>query len=302
VARDVLDLALRDQRMKAIGAEPDVEKTQRKPIRKQVTRLTQEQYDALDPRQRAAVDFNALLVGAVRKDRQHQEQYETASEEERTKYEGAVTEMFGKDRGSETYAPETMAVLRQIDYKDPNADLDDFLGLKATIKVKDLDDLEPLTTPPAVTVSGEAQISDMKLERVSLARNLAEGVRDLETTLADSKRFLQTVQAGARHDRGFDVESMGGKPTEPKIGLGYGEGTFSAEGAPTNYDGYFQQAFAMTLAHNVTMDEVVDAVRVDRPDLLEAFKTYAANRQRNNKLRTEKILGTPEEVTTDGAE
>ena len=137
----VLD-AERAQRKHAIGADKK-DHSGKVPISKRTDRMTQEEYDALTPEQRAAVDFNAMLVQAVRTDRHQQEEYKP-SDEQRAAYDQSVTDMFGQGGGSKMYAPATMAVLGQLGYQDNASDLDDFLRLKAAIKEKDLKRIDPM--------------------------------------------------------------------------------------------------------------------------------------------------------------
>jgi len=99
--------------------------------------LTWEAYDKLTPDQRAAVDFNSLLVEAREKDLQP---WEPMSSEEFTQYGKDVREMFGEKGGSRRVAPATVALLKRIDFKAVGQDLDEFLSLERAISVDELGD------------------------------------------------------------------------------------------------------------------------------------------------------------------
>lgn len=124
------------------------------PEKNKVYRMSDEEYLALTPKQRAAIDFNTALVTAVRQDKRNQERYgrsvtengmvaisgeSAVGEEQRKLYEADLESMFGSDRGSDFYAPATVALLKDIGYKNENADLDDFLNLKMAVDDKDLE-------------------------------------------------------------------------------------------------------------------------------------------------------------------
>lgn len=136
-ARQKLEAALRFQRAHAIGMDKAYNP---KPIKKRVDPLTDAEYQAMTPLQRAAVDYNTKLVKAVRTDRRLQNEYELDDMAQQT-YDESINKMFGEDGGSTQMAPATVEFLKTIGFSDKEADLDDFLQLKAAIKTKDLPSL-----------------------------------------------------------------------------------------------------------------------------------------------------------------
>mgnify|MGYP000370241441 CR=1 FL=1 len=117
-AQAKLDAALRARRVEALkvpGEEPAPEGSKPKPgnIAKQTEPMTWEDYNALTPLRRSAVDYNTSLTRAVRRDRQMQDEY-SPGDQQREAYDKTVARLFGEDGGSDWYAPETVALLQQI--------------------------------------------------------------------------------------------------------------------------------------------------------------------------------------------
>lgn len=204
------------------------------------TPLSQEAYDALSGNQRAAVDFNTLLSEAVKKDLKYQDKYKP-SKDERERFDAAEKAMFGSDRGSDNdiFAPETMAVLRQLHIgKDKAADFDDYLGLKVVItpeEVAHIDSKIPDSTP--ATMANPQFLQNMNggdsgpIERARLVQDQAARTNAaLKEVLGKGRQmaedFRTTLQLGRRND----VADMGGiNAAAPQQLLGFGEGasTFS---------------------------------------------------------------------------
>ena len=98
--------------------------------------LTEEAYNALAPRQRAAVDFNTALQKAVAEDLANPGVGDAA-------YEDKVSSLFGEKGGSDRYAPRTVELLQAFGMGDTaKGDLDNYLDL--TMMIRD-DDLAKLT-------------------------------------------------------------------------------------------------------------------------------------------------------------
>ena len=128
--------AERAKRAEILGITTGALTTTPELIKDMTHRMTREEYDALSDKQRAAVDFNTSLAKAVRRDLRLQDKYDP-SKEERKNYDAASESMFGKDHGSEIYAPETMALLRQLKVKDTADDLDVCLALGVSAVISD---------------------------------------------------------------------------------------------------------------------------------------------------------------------
>lgn len=240
----------------------------RKQVNRATDRMTWAEYNALSPAERAAVDFNGLLVRAVRKDARNQDVYEkTASPEEKATYKATVEQLFGPDRGSETYAPETVAVLSQLDFADKNADLDDFLSLRTAVTA---DDLKLIDT-------GGAPLNEAGQDRLELQQGLAESTSALRETLARGSMMLQNFKTTALAERSQHVTLLGGDPSEVHAALGFGT---------SDTDKYFQQAFDL-LADKANADKFEGILRHTGEDLRgwgidpKAFYRYLDVRTRN---------------------
>lgn len=267
-AESALADALRNQRRHAIGVDnPDSDR------RDQVKPLTAEQYEALDPRQRQAIDFNTMLVRAVHRDAKHADDYPSGGKE-RAEYDKTVNDLFGEFRGSDSYAPETVALLKQIGFSDKNADLDDFLSLKAAIHARDVKSLagpEP-TIKDALTVPERDEAHPVRQDRQDLAAMLAAKTGQLEKTLAQGQSLLQTITATANADRNDLVGRFGGVASNVKPDLGYGQ---------TSRDQYYQLTFNTMARKDADVKKVLALVNQEHPEDYEDFLRYASGRLTN---------------------
>jgi hypothetical protein len=245
-------------------------------------------YEHYTPTQQAAVDFNRMLVEAVHKDRKLQDKYDSQSDLQRTEYDDAISRMFGEDRGSETFAPETVALLTQLGYSDPNADLDDFLSLKAGIGRKNIEAMAahqaPAPAAPGVeTAPGLSVLDSMnpeKKDRFDLAKSLAHTTEQMEATIARSNKVLSSFSDTARVDRNDLLDKFGGRKNKPEGGVGYeAPGQLDANGNATDLNTYFQQAFDMLANKKVDSEAVLaDARSVLSPGSLKQFMAYLDDR------------------------
>src|SRR5690606_20013309 len=96
--------------------------------------MSWDDYNALSPRQRAAVDANTAIINAVNADRSD---WEAGRRVEMDGYDEALMALFGETGGSDMYAPRTVAVLQQLGLGDTHlasvGDLDDYLNLRALV-------------------------------------------------------------------------------------------------------------------------------------------------------------------------
>ena len=97
--------------------------------------LTWEAYNELSDPQKAAVGFNTLLVDAREKDLAKSW---SMTPEQRAEYDAAVYGMFGDNGGSATLAPNTVALLKDLDLTAVGQDLDEYLSLERAIDVNEL--------------------------------------------------------------------------------------------------------------------------------------------------------------------
>ncbi len=248
-------------------------------------RMTWKEYNALTPSQRAAVDFNTMLVRAVRKDKKMDNQYPEVSTDENLTYDKTLEKMFGSsDRGSKTYAPETLGLLKQIGYHDTSADLDDFLNLKAAITSKDLADLPTVAgVPQAVAYSGQAP---ERTEELGVKREIAASTLDMEKTLAKGNEMLASINQLAAQERWFTVSKLGGTENQIREGLGFGEPKLDPEtGAPADLNTFFQKGYNDLSDKAKDPKETLGILKSTlSPSEMDAFLNYADARS-NNAMR-----------------
>lgn len=258
--------------------------------------LTTEEYNKLTVRQRAAVDYNTLLVDAITKDLKNQDEYADLKGTKReARYNKTVKQLFGTDRGSDIFAPETVAVLKQIAYNpaldkvigDKLADLDDYLGLKATVTEADLAGL--------VGNAGRGRWSILNANdrgRTEYVNQFADTAERLAKAMDNSRPLLQNLSESAelaRFGTEYDAAKMGAAGTDPDGFLGFNQPKFevdpnTGEKVPANLDTYFQQAFEnLGLEQNRGKeDDIIGAMnQILKPDEMDKFFQYADIRSRN---------------------
>jgi len=101
--------------VKAVGENEAVDLVNNKEIKGKTKQLSWDEYNSLTPLQKAAIDYNTMLVKAVKTDNRNREQYvDTDSQQYKTYTEAFERMCPGQNVASAKYSPETMAVLRQI--------------------------------------------------------------------------------------------------------------------------------------------------------------------------------------------
>lgn len=197
-------------------------------VGKMTKAMTQEEYNGLSDRQRAAVDYNTLLTEAVARDVKNQDKYLKLrpDSDEVKSYNKLSEKMFGDDRGSEMYAPETLDVLRQLKLtSDDAADLDDYLSLKAAITDKDLKTLDLKGSDPYFVGKSERPAGPRAeaTTREDYVSGLADRAVALQKSLAEDEIFLDTIGNTAAAARGQFATGLGAEPRDLKPSLGFGK-------------------------------------------------------------------------------
>ena len=104
-----------------------------------IKELTWDEYDALSPRARAAVDANSALLNAVRQDKQANLLSKESGDDS---YNEGVKALFGEHGGSDTYAPATLKVLQDLGLSNTETgDIDQYLSGGALLRADDLPNL-----------------------------------------------------------------------------------------------------------------------------------------------------------------
>jgi len=279
----------RAEREKVLGISTGALTTTPEMLKEAVDQLTPKEYNALSARQRAAVDFNTMLATAVRKDLNRQDtKYANVGDQQKATYEKSVEKMFGEN-GSDLYAPETMAVLRQLKIKDPTDDLDDYLNLKVAITEDDLKNIgeKPVShAAPAFAQGPSEGLDEDERKRLGLQEDYISQTQQLQQALVKGKQMLQSFQATAASERAEDLGFLGGSsPLASRPSLGFQPARFTESGAPADLNTYFRRAFEdLTNEKNPDRAKVLDALQVDlHPDELQAFMDYATTRARNSR-------------------
>lgn len=294
----------RAEREKMLGISTGALTTTPEMLKEQLKQLTPEQYQHLSTRQRAAVDFNTMLATAVRKDLNRQDRYKSVGDQQRATYDESVKNMFGKEHGSDLYAPETMAVLRQLKIEDPTDDLDDYLGMKVAITEDDLKNVTEKQPVPNYVIDG--RVPEESRGKLSVVEGLVDKTQQMESSLAKGKAMLQSFQATAAAERADDLGRLGGSsPLASRPGIGYQPTKLTETGAPADLNSYFRQAFDALANEKQSKDrpQILQALQADlHPDELEAFKSYADTRLRNTQLYGASMGDNPEAQYTSPKE
>ena len=157
-------------------------------------------YEKMTDDQKAAIDFNTLLVEARESDL---DKKITLSTPERTKYDETVKRIFGEGGGSDTVATHTVDLLDQLDMDVVGQDLDEYLSLERAFddteigdfkfSKRDVQTLESLAGGEGVDLTPEQQTANYA--QIRTPENLASvdtaGVQQaqkmIETKLQDPK-------------------------------------------------------------------------------------------------------------------
>lgn len=202
--------------------------------------MTAEDYAALTPKQKAAVDLNTMLVEAVKRDM-------GVTREEGKKYDDRVQAVFGEDASTtQPFAPNTMNLLESIGYKGDTTKVNDFLKLKAAFDADDVGDLK--------LRKGEAP--DANLMSAGFSRDAVQASLVESLTGARTDKDLR----GGALDTQRDLLGTNEK-------LGYGEA--NPEGDRTGQlNAYFQQAFETmsTKGSGVKPEAIMDEARARMDD------------------------------------
>ena len=219
--------------------------------------LTWAEYDKLSDEQRNAVDFNTLLVRAREQDLSNSQAYTT---DQRSTYDDEVKAIFGEQGGSEQYAPNTVALLKQIDFKAVGQDLDEYLSLERAftadeIKNFNLDDVPELKQLGEGGTSYKGARSTANLQAVDAAA-VTKSADSINKAMQDSTAVLNSFYATMEQQRLPIMDTLGGK------------------GLRLNGDPYQQTGFPLTGQTFVKGDEASEKAKF----LNDSYAAAAAGR------------------------
>jgi len=244
--------------------------------------MSWEDYNALSDRQRAAVNYNTMLVDAREKDL---EGVEPKSKRMGKRYDRSVDQLFGEEGGSDTYAPNTVAVLRQIDFDGVGQDLDDFLGLRTAITAKDLKNFDvPQINAATLPVVNSLMQGTPKEELGVVKQGIATSTEALEQKLIEGGQMIKNFQQSAQG-------ALFNDPIDPQgIYLGLDMPNIKV---PAGFRGgeqqkVFEQVFTNLASKELTgvVDEVwADAKRMFEPyGEFDKFRRYVDTRSTSEAL------------------
>lgn len=273
-----------------LGADP-VQPTPTVKSKNRSAPMTLKAYNALSPAQRAAVDFNTLLVGAREKDLNTSY---APTQGETKKYDRTVEKMFGEEGGSETYAPETVGLLKSIDFKGVGQDLDEYLSLERAVSAKELGDFKftqdtPVRLPAAAAPTPQQYTEARRPENLATldstiieaaADQIAEAMTSADTVMRD---FTDAMLV----QRYTDVQALGGAGgglAEPEWGYGQ-PGAFTSENDALG-DEFFKFVYDFTTdTKNTSMEPIwgyLDQYQFTPAETQQLF-TYISDRAKNDK-------------------
>lgn len=180
--------------------------------------LSYDTYLKLTPDQKAGIDMNALFVNAHEKD---MKETNTPTEEQRKVYDADVQRIFGMGRGSEKYAPETVALVKQLGLDIPGMDLDEFIALDYTIDIddlgkfelkgKDVDELYGVGVKlPEVYQAEYNQVRSEENQRLGLIQAVRQSKAAIDAAFSDLYGVRGDVVSTLATGRKADVASYGG--------------------------------------------------------------------------------------------
>jgi hypothetical protein len=260
------------------------------------------EYRALTDRQQGAVDFNTLMAKAARRDINQQENYNPSADEKK-EYDATLKGIFGEDGGSQTYAPETLALLRQIMYEDQGGDIDDFLNMNMAVTAGALTTVPELQEGnPAADILRTVKGSGNRVGSQSL---LAANTKQVQEQVAKGTELLHSITAMTREARNDDIKGLGGIERPVKERLGYAENAIPEGSDQIDLDGDFRKIFeTITLPENRNKrDQILNEIKPKLENYekgtFDKLLKYIANR---NRIELTYGLRAPSEVNRENVE
>lgn len=236
--------------------------------------MTVEDYEALSPTDRAAVDANSILMEAVEKDKgfiseldkNNDGKVTTSEAKAKGTYKKNYETLFGPSGEDMTYAPNTVAALRLLEQTGYTADsldtVDNFLNGGRYVTARDMD-LGRTTTeseekPSAARITGSMERLSQALEDGMAVINGQQGASiNLRRTSPEQQAALvESIQADMLDGRSFDA-LFNPEVTE----------------TPVSLDAVYDEAYAMRRSgYQWMMDQILSD-----PSVTEEAKTTTLN-------------------------
>lgn len=168
-------------------------------------RLTWDQYSALTPLQRSAVDANEAIIQAIEADRA--DAGAGAVKPDDWDYDQTVERLFGREGGSDTYAPRTVKLLDELGLTNTSkGDLDNYLNGGALVSVDEIMQLGDATLPQLQATPTEQRT---ERENNALAFSGLAAQRAAET-LSRGQTLLDTLNPDSPITPGFNPADTSG--------------------------------------------------------------------------------------------
>lgn len=265
--------------------------------------LTWDAYDKLSTDQKAAVDFNTLLIEARQQDLSKPT---WVPEAEREAYDKKVTKLFGAGRGSAQMAPATVDLLSKLDMSLVGQDLDEYLSLEKAIDINELPDFK-FSEKDAKTLEAMATGSSPTYEQVRAPENMAAiDTATIQKAQQVIKTALQNPEALTYDFSTLMFSGYPGKEMQGQPPMGFGtETTQWTNPADAEMNGWFQTALKVLSSDDPSQfgvpagADVMGYLLEDMPNLAK----YDKNTKQNflNYLQTRVDMfgqyGTEEDAT-----
>lgn len=175
-----------------------------------------QQWDQMTPLQKAAAEFNAMLVDARASDREYHKQHDAnydpnvpGAQDKMQQQVDTYTKAYERHLGdpaneglsSDFMNPDTLSLLEQLNINVPDATVQDFTSGRAMITDKDI---AKYLAPGAEVPFGD--------QRGHLVQQLAHHTLNLERTLARGNKLLFDFTRSAAVSRRQAVTDFGGQP------------------------------------------------------------------------------------------
>jgi hypothetical protein len=283
------------------GLEPSVPKV--KADEYSSAPLTWDAYQAMSGDQKAAVDFNTLLVEAREKDLAKDW---TLSPEEMAEYDKRVTKVFGQGGKSTQLAPNTVKLLHSLDFEAVGQDLDQYLSLERGFSMEDLDKftldkdkVQQLIESDVGTQETQAQGSKTMADYAAVRTPENVAAIDADLVARSAKMIAEKMQQANYALANFDsavINPLFDPTAAPGVApLGYGDPSTRTSTYDQQMEDWMQRAYAELQSPTGKVDQVFGEMDEFQftPEDRQQFLDYV-----NQRSLTENQYGLPEGSNT----
>lgn len=216
-----------------------------------VKALTSEEYAAMSPQQKAAVELNSMLVEAVKADMAIPKNHRKVEDS----YRDAVEKIFtgeGAEASKKNYAPNTVAILSDIGWSATATDLEDVLSGKLGFTRQDIKDLGP----EREGVAPDASLNTAEKLRDEIQASLVKAFTAARKEPIQGQNLL-----GAKQEL-LDYDKMPGFSTKPSRVV------YSGPDGDVDVNAFFRSGFDLLANSNseYTAEEILADARANLND------------------------------------